>query len=614
MRNFTPENIEAIKDWIRSEAKGLPDAQAAFLLSVLDMVSVLLQDKTTQKKALETLRQVLGILPKSERGSTDRFDIKPSGSPLSLLTPEAQLEKEVLEKQIRTLLNRYQRKFGRTSQRHSLGTKARQERKSPRHGGAETLYISTHRMTQLNEIVMNVDRKAMFSNVSGLRSSKEKVTRFDFDVVISENTYIVETVTDPSTGQSVRASMEAVGPEGWQLTWNAMVNVVNLIVVFAVPAHRAAAFLGNDKKAFGQTTLLRVIEYVARATAPIYLEIGRQMAQSLRLQGDDSSTRVLAVERDRGEGVFVNSSEDNTEDNKTFEHRSESGRGPGSMTDVLAQVDRLFGFAFLTKKGKVKKKLQITMLTGRVVATDQFSQISFVRTHLGALGNLVEQLLKLRKPEHKTLVMQSDLSSANIPSENRGFDLTYAGCAAHARRAFWRYRDVDPLNCYFLLRGFQLLTLVEDLIDCHDRTEDASQYWRGRWGLKIWTIMRTRCEKMMTQHMPNSELHLAAQYIVKHFEKLTYYLKDSWVHPTNNQVERILRTERVMLNNSKFRQSRGGRQAYDIIRTLQLCCAGAGVSFLDYLKWALINQRKATERPQDWTPYAYRLQLKPQTK
>ena len=34
------------------------------------------------------------------------------------------------------------------------------------------------------------------------------------------------------------------------------------------------------------------------------------------------------------------------------------------------------------------------------------------------------------------------------------FQIYPVASLAHARRPFWRYRDVDPLNCYFLLRAF----------------------------------------------------------------------------------------------------------------------------------------------------------------
>ena len=453
-----------------------------------------------------------------------------------------------LEEQIRKLLNKHRRLYGAKPNRHKEGQTARRERHNGRHGGEETLYYRTDRSASEKEAAMAVNRKSHFTNQQGLRSSFETVIRHDFDVNICTTRYTVETVTDPRTGQTVRASMDEVGPEGWQVTWNAMVNIVHLVVVFAMPAHRAAAYLGNNQNAFSESTILRILQFVARAGAPIYEVTCRQMAQSLRLQGDDSSTRVLAVEKRvkeaQGKSIFqceeealgCDSIEKSKENPKTQDEieaeRLSKKRQPkisegveDSISKVIEKMDGFLGFEFFTTTGNPKKRLQLSMVTGRIEAENQFSQISVVRTHLGSFGNLLEQLLELRDQKNTELTVQSDLSSANNAPRSHGFHVIIAGCMAHARRPFWRYREVDPLNCYNLLRGFALLSTVEDVIDCYGRTEEVSQYWRGRFGQKIWNIIKARCEKMLGEHLPTSELHVAAKYVVTHFTELTYYLK-----------------------------------------------------------------------------------------
>jgi Transposase IS66 family len=606
MDEFTPEKVEELKIWVKTEAKGLGDAQAALLLSMLEMVTILLQSKTTHKKAVETLRQIMGILPKSERGKNSKFDVKPS----SELPPDS--EKAKLEKQIHNLLLRYQRIYGQKPERHKKGVKKRKERSSPMNGGEESIYNEISRDSLQEEGQNTVARPKHFSDLKGLRSSTEQHIRYDFDITIKKTIHHVETVTDPRTGYSVRASLAEVGPEGWQVTWNAMVNVVHLVVVFAMPAHRAAIYLGNNSGAFGESTLLRIIQFTAGLMAPVYKETFRQLAQSRRINGDDSSTRVLAVERKvRQEQERSPDPESKKDTPENTPSNSESQSVNALLDREMQAIEQLTGFEFLTKTGKPKKRLHVTMATGRIKPEDQFSQISFVRTHLGSFGNLMDKLLVHRQPEQKELTVQSDLSTSNKVTETQGIHIEYAGCLAHARRPFWRYRDVDPLNCYFLLRAFAVLSSIEDIIDCRGRTEEESQKWRGRYGLKIWQIIKARCEKMMTQYMPNSELHQSAQYVVNHFKELTHYLHEPWIGPTNNQVERILRSERTMLNNSKFRQSKRGRLAFDILRTIQLCCSGAQVSFLDYLKWALVHHEEVRKSPEQWTPYAYRLKNQP---
>lgn len=595
-QKITQQQIEDLKNWVRSEARNLSDEKASILMSMLEMVSILLRDRTTQKKAIETLRQLMGILPKSERGKTDKFDLSDTDDSK---TNEELSNKRKLETQIKNLLNKYHRMYGRKPEQHRHAKNKRKARKSARHSGEEDLYRRTSRTRASEVFPLRIERAKEFMNTTGLRSSVDRRVRYDFSIVIKEMILEVETLTDPRTGQVVSASTAKIGPEGWQITWNAMVNLVHLVVVFAMPAHRAAAYLGNDEGVFGESTILRVIQYTAAACSPVYIETVRQLSQSRRIQGDDSSTRVLGVEKKLRQDPLLK------EDDSHQRTENEDSNKP-DLEGEIKKIDSLLGYQFMSKTGKPKKKIQITMATGRIDQEDQFSQISVVRCHLGSFGNFVDKLLQMRKAENADLLIQSDLSTSNLATDTKHFSLDYAGCLAHSRRPFWRYRDVDPLNCYQILRGFMLLSMVEDIIDCRERTEETTNYWRGKYGRKIWNLLRARCEKMMQEHMPNSELHSAAQYLVKNFEKLTYYLTDSWVSPTNNLVERILRAERMMLNNSKFRQSKKGRVAYDIIRTIQLCCTGAGVEFLDYMNWYLPQHAEASRRPSEFTPYAYR--------
>ena len=612
MKKFDQNEIDEIKQILIDDPKSLTEENRTVILNVLNMLDELYNPKISQNKALDTLRKAMGILPKSERGSSDKFEIDPKPK-------ETDPVKIKLESEIRKLLNKHKRLYSKKA-RHKQAKKYRKSRASSRHGGEETLYSKSKLVITDKDFVMKIDRKAFFGNDKGLRSSTEKVMRFDLNINISANSYFVETVTDPRTGQKVRASMAVIGPEGWNVTWNAMVNIVQLVVVFAMPAHRAAAFLGNNKGAFSESTIQRILQYVARAASPIYGQTCLQMADSLRMSGDDTSTRVLEIERRvrDAEGESILDQEalkkflKHIDGDEKFQVKDKKLKLAGvkdSIKDTTQKFDDLLGFQFITSDGEFKKKANLSMATGRIKSEDQFSQITLVRTHLGSFGNLLGSLSRLRDPKNKDCFIQSDLSSSNHAPENPHFQYTYAGCMAHARRPFWRFRADDPSNTYVFLNGFALLSHVEDIIDIHERTEEATLYWRQKYALKIWNILKRRAEIMIQQHMPNSDLYRAANYIIKNFGELTRYLYDSWLHPTNNQLERTLRTERIMLNNSKFRQSRTGRQTYDILRTIQLCCVGADVSFTDYLTWMLINNEKAALNPAEWTPYAFRLKL-----
>ena len=65
-------------------------------------------------------------------------------------------------------------------------------------------------------------------------------------------------------------------------------------------------------------------------------------------------------------------------------------------------------------------------------------------------------------------------------------------------RPFWRYREEDEGFCYFMLRGFWILSYIEKLIDSHGRSEKKILRYRKRYALKVWSILRRRCIAVTT--------------------------------------------------------------------------------------------------------------------
>jgi len=103
-----------------------------------------------------------------------------------------------------------------------------------------------------------------------------------------------------------------------------------------------------------------------------------------------------------------------------------------------------------------------------------------------------------------------------------------------------------------------------------------------------------------------SKLYGACAYIVKHLSELTAYINDPHLSWTNNLSERLLRAEKMLLVNCKFRWTEHGRVVFDILRTILMTCRAARVSLRDYLKWAhSFSDQQIAENPQFYTPHAY---------
>lgn len=601
MKALSRTEIDDLKSWLEKKECNLPPEITDGLTRMLAVYSNLVQSAARAKRTLVQLRQSMGFTPKSERGiqdqglcvSGDRLQLPPELSNLeeNAWNPEQKAHYEAIKgkrDELRVQKSEYDRKLRELKGRPKfISTQLDLGLARPN----EMLFSFPLAAREETEGKRQVDRMKEFEKTTGLHVSHDRPKRVDVKLVVTEITYKVETVTDPVTGKSVRASMAEDGPEGFQLTWGAVSNLIKMHVGFAIPINRIMLMIGQPE--FSSSKICRVLQYVAMNLVVIYLYLSEELSDVGVLAGDDTTTKVLEAE------------------------------STGKLDDICDEIDAHLGWTQPRANGKGDKKaLNVSLIVGKP-GRDPRSTIRFFRTHVGSVGNLLTKILESRSPKAGAVIFQGDLSTANlpIPALREKFRLAVAGCGAHARRPFWRYRKDDESFCYFMLRGFLMLTEIENLIDARGRTRENVLKLRGRYGRWIWGAMRNRCIAATTGHVPspgtyprgitpniwppNTELNKAGMYVINHFEELTLYLAHPELEYTNNGRERALRIEKCMLSSSKFRKTKRGRVTLDILRTINATCTAANVDLTDYLPFVFKNADQIHEHPENFTPYAF---------
>jgi hypothetical protein len=578
------QELDEVRGWISSAGDGVPQNVRVSVVRMIAVYASMGLGKKRADQALIQLRQAMGIVPRSERGkqasapssSAEELLVGPEYAAIRKKCDELASQKREYDRRLRSLQPRVksdQLEFdlGKPSEMlFSFPMAERAERDGERR---------------------KVDRMENFDKIQGLHSSHDHPKRLEFKCVVTEITYDVETVTDPETGKSVRASTIQDGPPNFQLTWGAFANLIKMHVGFAIPIHRMVQMIGQPE--FSSSKICRALQYVAMNLVEVYLALQDQLSDAAILSGDDTSTKVLEPD------------------------------GTGKPDAICDEIDSRLGWYQPRANGNGEKRtLNVSLLVGKT-DKDPRSTIRFFRTHGGSVGNLLTKVLESRNPKAGPVIFQGDLSSANMPAPalREKVELIVAGCGAHARRPFWRYREDDESLCYFMLRGFLALSEIEAKIDRLGRTRERVLKLRGKYGRWIWQAMRNRCHAAVTGYVPGpatypkgitpdiwppgSELYRASQYVIKHFEELTLYLRHPELEFTNNGSERAVRIEKCMLSSSKFRKTKRGRVTLDILRTINSTCTAAGVDLTDYLIFVFTHADELHDTPERLTPFAF---------
>lgn len=590
------DELTELSCWVQTNPILCPsDKHHDYLKRLIATYTGFTESDKRAKNTLFLLRQAMGFIAKSERGSSDLQ----SGS--AILVPEAMAPKAYTEEE-RTNLNTLRiRRSEALKQAREYDRQIRQVKAPIKSAEVqleldlqtpnENLFSLPVSARSKNREIRKVERMKAFRKTAGFHHTKDQPKRINLKLMAEEITYDVEILTDLETGKTVRASTKEDGPDGNRMTWGSIANLVKLHVGYAIPVNRLSLLIGQPE--FSSGKICRILREAAQLLLPIYLQLTDELSDVSVLSGDDTKTKVLEP------------------------------NGTGEADAMCDLIDAQLGWTQPRSDGNgLKKALNVSLIVGKP-KPDPRSTIRFFRTHVGSVGNLLTNILESRNPRAGAVIFQGDLSSTNLPTHEirQKTGLLVAGCGAHARRPFWRYRKDDESLCYYMLRGFLALAQLERRIDAIGRTTENVLKIRGKYGRWIWHALRNRCIAATTGVVPSAstyprgilpntwppgtELHQACNYVIKHFQELTLYLSHPKLEYTNNGRERGLRIEKMMLSGSKFRKTKRGRVILDILRTINSTATCAHIDLEPYFCWVYCNKKKVLANPEKFTPYAF---------
>ena len=311
-----------------------------------------------------------------------------------------------------------------------------------------------------------------------------------------------------------------------------------------------------------------IVNGLARQVEPIHVELIRQAGQGDVVYNDDTTIKILEL------------------------------MGKRARQNALAE-DSADGNG---------KKQRTGLFTSGVVSTREGRKIALFfsgRKHAGEnLSDVLAQRAKALAPP----IQMCDALSRNLPKE---LETIVANCLAHGRRQFVDVAESFPAECRHVLESLAVIYRNDATARKRKLSPGARlkfhQTHSGSTMENLHAWLARQFEDRLVE--PNSSLGGAIAYMLRHWEKLTLFLRKSGAPLDNNICERALKKAILHRKNAMFYKTENGAHVGDVFMSLIYTCQLCGANPFDYLTELQRHASALAARPQDWMPWNYRQML-----
>ena len=331
-----------------------------------------------------------------------------------------------------------------------------------------------------------------------------------------------------------------------------------------LPFNRVQRLEGNLGIPLPAQTQWDIVHAASQLLDPAYKELVRLAAQGKVLHNDDTTMKILELMGKRRKKLFP-------------------AEAPGDRTGIF---------------------------TSGIVSVDEDQRIALFFTGRRHAGENLETVLRQRASDLAAPIQMCDALAQNVAGD---FETIVANCMAHGRRQFVDVAVNFPQECRFVLETLRDVYKNDDTAKKRAMSaEERMKFHREA----SWTLMkelRRWLKKQIREHLvePNSGLGTAITYMLKHWKKLTMFLRKPGAPLDNNIAERVLKKAILHRKNALFYKTERGARVGDLFMSLIHTAELSGSNAFDYLTELQRNAKELKESPGEWMPWNYRQRLEP---
>jgi transposase len=247
------------------------------------------------------------------------------------------------------------------------------------------------------------------------------------------------------------------------------------------------------------------------------------------------------------------------------------------------------------------------IFTSNILSISEGHSIALFFTGTRHAGENLRAVLARRAKELQPPIQMCDALSRNMPEDLR---VIVANCLSHGRRRFVEVVQAFPEQVAHVLESLKHVYKV----DAKAKKEKLSPQERLRLHQESSGPVMEELEKWLKEQLehkkvePNSGLGQAVAYMLKHWAKLTLFLRQPGAPLDNNICEHALKKAIRHRKNSLFYKTQRGAHVGDLYMSLIHTCYLCDADPFDYLTQLLRNHEKAARTPGEWMPWNYQTQ------
>ena len=365
-------------------------------------------------------------------------------------------------------------------------------------------------------------------------------------------------------------SPKGIGAEKYDATVGSMIGMLKYGM--GMPFNREENLQDSLGIPLPASTQWDIVHAKAEQIEPAFGELIRQAADGDVVHNDDTTVKILEMMGKRAKQQVLAGNAAN--DSETAEKKSERR---GMFTSGI-----------------------VSLREGRKIAL-------FLSGHKHAGENL-KDVLSQRAETLSAPIQMCDALTRNLPGELKTI---VSHCMAHGRRRFVEVADRFPDECRHVLESLAVIYHNDAIARERKLSPSARRHFHQAESgptmesLHIW--LGRQLEDRLVE--PNSSLGEAISYMLKHWDRLTLFLRVPGAPLDNNICEQTLKRAILHRKNALFYKTCHGAHVGDVFMSLIHTCVLCGANPFDYLTELERHAGELFASPQDWMPWNYRQTL-----